>query len=197
MKKVNLVAAAVVGMLTLVSCGENKGEETVAPPMQNDKRMPAEGHEGHMSNQGSNLDDGQQTGNVEFEDKTVASVYEHYQHVKSALVNTNSEEAKNGAEMLVSTLEGAENGNEEALEAARTIAGSSDVNAQRTAFSDLSSGVEEMISGSIASGEIYKQYCPMAFEGNGGSWLSSSEEVRNPYFGDKMLKCGRVEETIQ
>jgi len=43
---------------------------------------------------------------------------------------------------------------------------------------------------------VYKQYCPMAFDGKGAFWLSSSEEIRNPYYGDKMLKCGRVEETI-
>ena len=196
MKKVKLVAAVVIGMLTVVSCGENKGEGTEASPMQNDSRMPAEGHDDHMSSQVSNLDDGKQTGNLEFENEAVASVYEHYQHIKSALVNTNSDEAKSGAEMLVSSLEEAE-ANDEVLTSARTIAESSDINEQRTAFLELSSGVEEMVSGALASGEIYKQYCPMAFEGNGGSWLSSSEEIRNPYYGDKMLKCGSVRETIQ
>ena len=37
----------------------------------------------------------------------------------------------------------------------------------------------------------------MAFEGKGDYWYSTSEEIRNPYFGDKMLKCGRVDETIE
>ncbi|GHA42637.1 hypothetical protein GCM10007103_24720 [Salinimicrobium marinum] len=196
MKKVKLVAVAVMGMLTLVSCKENQTEGTDQPPMQNDTRMPEEGHDDHMSNHDGNLDDGQQMGSLEFEDEKIASVYEHYQHIKSALVNTNSEEAQKGGEMLVSSLEEAE-ANEEVLSSARTIAGSSDINVQRTAFLELSSGVEQMVSGALASGEIYKQYCPMAFEGNGGSWLSSSEEIRNPYYGDKMLKCGSVRETIQ
>jgi len=53
-----------------------------------------------------------------------------------------------------------------------------------------------MLKGAVKSGEVYKQYCPMAFDGKGAFWLSSSEEIRNPYYGDKMLKCGRVEETI-
>jgi hypothetical protein len=196
MKKMKLVAVAVMGMLTLVSCRETQNEETEHPPMQNDTRMPEEGHDDHMSSGGDNLDDGQQMGTLEFEDEKIASVYEHYQHIKSALVNTNAKEAQNGGEMLVSSLEGA-NANDEVLGSARTIAGSSDINVQRTAFLELSSGVEEMVSGALASGEIYKQYCPMAFEGNGGAWLSSSEEIRNPYYGDKMLKCGSVRETIQ
>lgn len=196
MKKTKLLVAAVIGMLTLVSCGENK-KEGEAIPMQNDKRMPTEGDEGRMGNQSGNLDDGQQTGNIEFEDKNIASVYEHYQDIKSALVNSNSEEAQNGAEKLVSTIENNDNGNEEVLNSARTIAESNDINQQRKAFLDLSSGVEGMISGALASGEIYKLHCPMAFDGKGGSWLSSSEEVRNPYYGEKMLKCGSVRETIQ
>ena len=30
----------------------------------------------------------------------------------------------------------------------------------------------------------------------GGDWLSGEKEIRNPYFGDKMLTCGFVKTTI-
>ena len=43
---------------------------------------------------------------------------------------------------------------------------------------------------------LYKQYCPMAFNDQGAYWLSKEEEVFNPYFGDLMLHCGYVQETI-
>jgi Cu(I)/Ag(I) efflux system membrane fusion protein len=43
---------------------------------------------------------------------------------------------------------------------------------------------------------IYYQYCPMAFDNKGAYWLSNSEEIRNPYFGDKMLTCGSTKEVI-
>ena len=194
MRHSKLLILGVAGILSLNSCGENKkGEETVVP-MQNDSRKVTD--EETNAAEGENLDDGAQSGNPEFQDETMANVYEHYTHVKSALVNSNALEAANGAEMLVNQLEGAE-ANEEVLNAAQQIAEAGDLNVQRTAFSELSAGVEEMISGSLASGEVYKQYCPMAFEGEGGYWLSSSEEIRNPYYGDKMLKCGSVRETIQ
>jgi Cu(I)/Ag(I) efflux system membrane fusion protein len=39
---------------------------------------------------------------------------------------------------------------------------------------------------------IYEEYCPMADEDRGGNWLSLEKEIRNPYFGAKMLKCGSV-----
>ncbi|MFT4674108.1 MAG: hypothetical protein ACI9R6_001009, partial [Saprospiraceae bacterium] len=31
------------------------------------------------------------------------------------------------------------------------------------------------------------------FNNTGGYWLSNSKEIRNPYFGSKMLKCGRID----
>ncbi|MBE9467724.1 MAG: efflux RND transporter periplasmic adaptor subunit [Bacteroidetes bacterium] len=39
---------------------------------------------------------------------------------------------------------------------------------------------------------IYLEFCPMAFDNKGGFWISKEKEIKNPYFGDKMLKCGEV-----
>ena len=41
---------------------------------------------------------------------------------------------------------------------------------------------------------IYVQYCPMYKGGN--SWLSMEEQVLNPYYGSKMLRCGVVEKKL-
>jgi len=43
---------------------------------------------------------------------------------------------------------------------------------------------------------IYIQNCPMADTNNGADWLSLSEDIRNPYFGSSMLKCGEVKEVL-
>lgn len=43
---------------------------------------------------------------------------------------------------------------------------------------------------------VYVQFCPMAFDDKGASWLSESENIRNPYFGDMMLTCGEVTKKI-
>jgi hypothetical protein len=37
----------------------------------------------------------------------------------------------------------------------------------------------------------------MAFGNTGAHWLSNTKEIQNPYFGDKMLKCGRVDAEIK
>ncbi len=43
---------------------------------------------------------------------------------------------------------------------------------------------------------LYVQHCPMAFDDNGADWLSAEDKVLNPYFGEAMLRCGVIEETI-
>ncbi|MFV8281155.1 hypothetical protein ACNKXS_06400, partial [Christiangramia marina] len=80
---------------------------------------------------------------------------------------------------------------------AEAIATSDDVNIQREKFSELTAVMDSVLKNAISGGKIFKHYCPMAFEGKGDYWYSSSEQIRNPYYGDIMLKCGRVEETIQ
>ena len=47
-----------------------------------------------------------------------------------------------------------------------------------------------------AGKKIYYQYCPMAFDNKGAYWMSSAREIQNPYFGDKMLTCGSLEDSI-
>ncbi len=37
----------------------------------------------------------------------------------------------------------------------------------------------------------------MADNNNGAYWLSKEEQILNPYFGDAMLKCGEVKQTIE
>jgi Cu(I)/Ag(I) efflux system membrane fusion protein len=43
---------------------------------------------------------------------------------------------------------------------------------------------------------LYKINCPMAFNDKGADWLQNDEDIRNPYFGASMLKCGQVIEVI-
>lgn len=192
MKRLKMTMLALAGALVMSACGESKKDKTVddaSMPMQNEMHQEGE------TTMSENLDDGK-TGEVEFKDEKVTAVYDQYSDLKTALVNTDAEEAQTAAKKLTEKLAEV-NDNSSALAAAQTIAGTSNINEQRTAFLELSAAMEEMMSGALASGELYKQYCPMAFDGKGGAWLSASKEIRNPYYGDKMLKCGSVQATIQ
>lgn len=45
--------------------------------------------------------------------------------------------------------------------------------------------------------KIYYEYCPMALDNQGAYWLSDTQEIQNPYFGEKMLSCGSVKDVIE
>ncbi len=183
-----LILTAIAGMLSFNSCKENKEINDGPEPMQNETR------EGDM---GSQMKDemGMDNTTAEFKDFATATVYNHYIAVKTALVQTDAELTQDQAKQLVAELENKE-ANAEIVTAARKIATSINVNEQREAFSELTKSMGAILEGALKSGEIYMQYCPMAFEGKGDFWYSNSKEIRNPYFGDKMLKCGRIEATI-
>jgi hypothetical protein len=44
--------------------------------------------------------------------------------------------------------------------------------------------------------KVYYQYCPMAFDNAGAYWLSRTSHINNPYFGEKMLTCGEVTDSL-
>jgi Cu(I)/Ag(I) efflux system membrane fusion protein len=78
------------------------------------------------------------------------------------------------------------------------IAQTSDVEEQRKHFEILSDNLIEAVEYfGVVDNTIYRQYCPMAFRDQGAYWLSSEKEIRNPYFGDKMLTCGEVKEAYE
>ena len=39
---------------------------------------------------------------------------------------------------------------------------------------------------------IFRQYCPMAFDNKGAYWLSNTQDIYNPYFGEEMRFCGEI-----
>ena len=82
--------------------------------------------------------------------------------------------------------------------AAVIISTSSNVDKQRQSFSELSDAYYAAIQQFNVSGlEAYYQFCPMAFNNQGGHWISQTKEIQNPYFGDKMMKCGYTKAEIK
>jgi hypothetical protein len=145
---------------------------------------------------GENTGKQQEKKSVGFAKAEVNAVYENYIHLKDLMVASNAKEAQTAATNLKSAL--GTLGNQKGAELAQKIAGTSDLKAQRAEFDGLTSEIESIIkSETISAGKIYKQYCPMANDGNGGYWLSSEPQIKNPYYGDEMLECGEVKEEIK
>ena len=175
----------VAGSLVMFSCKNEENKEDAPEPMQNEMHQPDEQAKAETY-KGEEMQ-------AEFKDENTAEIYTLYVGIKDAFVNTDAEAAGEKAAELAEKA-----GENEGIAAiANTIAESDDVNKQREAFSKLTEAMEPMLMNALESGAIYKQYCPMAFEGKGDYWYSNSKDIFNPYYGNKMLKCGRVEATIE
>lgn len=73
------------------------------------------------------------------------------------------------------------------------------VEMKRSHFSIVSGNLTKAIEifGNPGKKTLYYQYCPMAFDDKGAFWISDEKQIRNPYFGDMMLKCGEVKKTFK
>lgn len=136
--------------------------------------------------------------------QSTTSALSAYYELKDALVATNAAGAKKEALTLISAIKLIKENKlsdpvKRALRSASTqataISKETDIKNQRKLFEGLSTAMIS-VAKSTKTSTAYVQYCPMAFGGKGASWLSSKREVRNPYFGDKMLTCGSVKEEI-
>lgn len=69
----------------------------------------------------------------------------------------------------------------------------------RAGFEQLSTGMIRIVEqlGVQSADPVFELYCPMAFNDRGASWLQTNEDIFNPYFGDRMLKCGEVRRKLQ
>ena len=133
---------------------------------------------------------------IAFKDMKIEKAYASYLELKDALVASKTARAKEAAEKLRTSLVSLKEGNNAMAEATK-IAGSATLDEIRKAFAKLSAEMATVVKdGKLSKGMIYLEYCPMANNNTGAFWLSNEKEIKNPYFGDKMLKCGSVRETI-
>lgn len=67
---------------------------------------------------------------------------------------------------------------------------------QREHFVLLSKDINDLIKLFGTNQKLYQDFCPMADEGKGAIWISEVKEIKNPYYGSKMLSCGSIKKTL-
>lgn len=192
MKK-TLLACMCAATMFAVSCSSdgNKTPETPGAEQTAEQAAPP-----HMANEAAR--------------KGLTVVYDKYHEIKDALVKSDAATAKARAGELasslsfdISTLTADEKVQWEAQRntlqsAAEKMVQAADLKAQREAFAGMSIGMEKSIAAiGLYDKTVYKQFCPMALDDKGATWIASEEKVYNPYFGDEMLTCGSVEQTMK
>ncbi len=195
-----------------ISCSEKKSEEV-------SKETEVKNNDGHDHESGEDstaenhdMADKQMDhstmdmGDVKKSNAIVAS----YLQLKNALVEDNSKEAGIAAEAMLKAFkefdasgysvdEQKEIGEilENAIEQAEHISKNVDkMEHQREHLEVLSNDMVDFLAIVGSEMTLYQTRCPMYNKGKGGIWLSETEEIRNPFYGSKMLTCGAVQKEI-
>ncbi len=179
----------------LFSCGNGADTNTAADP------------EAPSMEDGMSATDMSTT--ADFTDGTWSAATTDYLALKDALVASDLSAAKSAAaqmrtELMEADMMAMAEGHDAYMRhhnmlvpALERVEAASDLSAARAAFEQLTEPMVAAVAdlGRGAS-ELYLQHCPMEFDNAGANWLSDEREIRNPYFGDAMLTCGRVVETL-
>jgi len=163
-----------------VSCGEEVKKQTV------EIDTPAEVKQAEK--QAADIAD------ESFIDGMTAKVWHNYLEIKMALTEGDAGTVKDIAGDMADSFS-------EERAAMKTIAqqmaDTDDFEKQRELFAQLTEKVGPMFEDALSAGTIYLKFCPMAFNNKGAYWYEAVEEIKNPYFGDKMLTCGSIQKTIE
>lgn len=182
------------GVFKIDAAAQLKGEQSMMNPMGGKADM--------------NVVSSQEISQV-FKDQ-IKEVLGKYLELKDELVNSDQKETMKNAENVASSLLAVDmklvkgKAHMEWMKflavlnsEAEKIKKSNKIEAQRAAFLPLS----EALYGTLKYFKIegvnaYYQFCPMANNNQGANWISITEEIRNPYFGDTMLSCGETQEIL-
>jgi Cu(I)/Ag(I) efflux system membrane fusion protein len=184
------------------------------------KKDEHEGHDEHAAHDNSEHASGSNAGVTAAEPQfqvdagfqsQLASVFASYIELKDAFIESDAnkvkEEAKGTDEALakvdMTLITGAAHNDWMSYltplqTSLKEIQASTDIEAQRKAFSNLSDNLYKSVKAfGLGGEEAFHAYCPMAFNNEGAYWLSDQTQIKNPYFGDKMLTCGEVKEKLK
>ena len=116
------------------------------------------------------------------EEQVVSALFRDYVSAQTALANDNFPEARQALMAL------AKDSDEKIQALAQEVADCEDIETARKKFKPLSEVISEM---ELPQGFVVA-FCPMADGGKGAPWVQTKGEIRNPYYGAKMLTCGEI-----
>ena len=119
------------------------------------------------------------------EEQVVSALFQNYLSAQTALANDNYAAAQKALQAL------AQEPDEKIQVLAKEVADCEDIDTAREKFQKLS----EVVVGLSLPEKHVVAFCPMANDGEGASWVQKEGELRNPYYGSKMLTCGEITKT--
>ena len=134
---------------------------------------------------------------VRVKDDRLNAVYQQYILLTNALIKGDVVDAKIAANAIETGAKDIKH-TEKLRKSASTIMLASQLEEQRTEYSVLSNEFIALVKMSgLTEGQLYVDFCPMALNNKGAYWLSNEKEIKNPYYGEEMLTCGEIKDTIK
>jgi membrane fusion protein, copper/silver efflux system len=202
------------GTFTVDAAAQLRGKKSM---MNKDGGKVTTGHEGHLGMEETSSVGNENQSNMnermkvskDFQNQLKA-VFNDYIKLKDALVKDDSNNVMAESEKLLDNVSKVDmkllTDNEthvnwmrlekEIKASAMSISNTSDIKEQRDHFKHLSSHLINAVQLFGVNETVFVEFCPMADNDNGAYWLSKEEKILNPYFGDAMLSCGSVKQTI-
>jgi hypothetical protein len=134
-----------------------------------------------------------------------------YINLKNALTSDNSNGAASAAKLIGEAVSKVDNASltpeqrevyadvkDDIKEHSEHIASNgSNIPHQREHFDLLSQDMIDLVKATGSTQTLYRDFCPMYNNKKGASWLSETKDIKNPYYGKEMPKCGEVKEEIK
>lgn len=218
MKNLTLSIIAVIMAFVTVSCNQasNKNEQSSKDTTVVSQEHPAshlKGDDTATTPDVSGTPSGQDaiaTGKEETKNFSIAPIVTDYLSLKNALVSDDDKAAASSGKKLLATLNKvdmkavpadkhkkymdiADDAKEHAEHIGENVG---NIHHQREHLASLSEDLKDLVSLFGTSQTLYQDHCPMFNDGKGAVWFSENKEIKNPYYGSKMISCGKVQQTI-
>jgi hypothetical protein len=191
-------------------CQYDRVKKVVAKTETPKVEAKVDDHSGHNHTTTPTTTTTEKPAEVKQEVNQLKTVFDNYFAVKDALVKTDGNIASTKAKELLTAINAVKMEKLATEEHtiwmkvmkdlafdAEHIADTKDASHQRDHFMSLSKNMYALMKVSKTETPTYYQFCPMANDGKGANWLSKENAVKNPYYGNQMLTCGKIVETIK
>ena len=201
----NSIYAMTFVLLFLSACKNDPKQAESNEINTNEMQMEKDDNHDHSTMGESSVQDDKNMDATMQKSDLTSAIIDGYLQLKNALVNDNSEKASEAGKMMLAAFSNFEMGKltedqhtkymeiaESAKEHAEHIV-KSPLEHQREHFEDLSIDINDLVALVGTDKTLYQDFCPMASGGKGAIWLSETKEIANPFYGSKMLTCGKVQ----
>lgn len=141
------------------------------------------------------------------QNKEIDNLTTAYFGIKDALVADDAKTAGSQSELFLKSIDAVSKSNlsasqlkvwqeqkDKLIATNEAISKTTDIAKQREELNELSNSLFATLKAfNVNENTVYYQYCPM----KKSYWLSSEKEIKNPYYGEKMLTCGSVKDSLK